>query len=194
MNTTQFKGLIRFKVAGQEELPKWAQQAISNALSAAEAPPESLRFQCRIATDARENLKEIKLDNGETLKLHYKSAPQFGKDRSGRAYLTATMVYSGDGESYKFRWVGDSVPKKMQEVAVKHDMGKRVAATTIGLRLENAEVNLSYKAKGSPHPSKRDKELARQKRRAAYLNGKGGASGVTRRTRFCHRLTAADLA
>lgn len=64
MNTPTLSGIVRFKVAGQKALPKWAQQAITNALSVQEAPPEALRFQCRIATDAKENFSDVALSNG----------------------------------------------------------------------------------------------------------------------------------
>src|SRR5690606_26416384 len=61
-------------------------------------------------------------------------------------YLTATMIYSGDGEAYTFRWVGNAVPKEMLKVAVKHELGKAVGATAIPLDFAKAEVSPAAKA------------------------------------------------
>lgn len=191
MNTPAFKGIVRFKVAGQKALPKWAQQAITNALNAAEAPPESLRFQCRIATDAKANFEHVELKDGETLTLNKRGNPQFGKNHEGKPYLTVTVIYSGDGESYRLRWVGDAVPPKMQEVAVKHDKGLSVAATTIGLNLEKAEVTPSYIPNDVRHPSRRNYKKENGKRGS---RPEGGFTGRTRAKRRCARITESDLA
>lgn len=195
MNTPTFKGIVRFKVAGQKALPKWARQAITNALDAAEAPPESLRFQCRIATDARANFESVDLKDGETLTLNKRSNPQFGKNHQGKPYLTVTVIYSGDGESYRLRWVGDAVPPKMQEVAVKHDQGLSVAPVTIGLNLAKAEVTRSHAVKGpaNPHTSQRDYK-AEHARRQGKDHTPGGVTGIPRRSRRCARITERDLA
>lgn len=185
MTTPTFNGRVRFKIAGQEALSKWAQEAIRNALESADAPPESLRFQCRIATDARENFKTIELDGGETLTLSPKGNPQFGKNRDGHPYLTVTLVYSGDGLSYRFRWLGDAVPSKMQQVAVKHDKGQSVRATTVGLDLARAEVTPSWKVNGKTSPpTARDWAQERQRK---------GSSGIKRSPRRCGRITDADV-
>ena len=192
MTTPAFHGLVKFKIAGQEALSKWAQEAIQNALENAAAPPESLRFQCRIATDARDVFKEIKLEDGETLKLSPKAHPQFGKNRDGHPYLTVTLVHSADGEAYRFRWIGNAVPKKMQEVAVKHDLGKSVRTSTVGLDLSAAEVTPAARAYGTPHKSERDykTEYARKKGGKGI---KGGVSGKPRGARRCGRITESDL-
>lgn len=191
MALTNLTGTVPFKVEGQSALPKWMQTALKDALDNADAPPESLRFQCRIATDARENLQEIKLSDGETLKLHYKSHPQFGKNRDGHAYLTASFIYSGDGQAYTIRWVGDAVPQKMQEVAVRHDKGLAVRPTTIRLDLSAAQITPAWKAHGQVGPSgTRDHrvEAARTEARRA-----AGISKPRRAKRSCARLTDADL-
>lgn len=190
MNTPSFKGIVRFKVAGQKALPKWAQQAITNALNAAEAPPESLRFQCRIATDAKLNFERVELGSGETLTLNKRGNPQFGKNRDGLPYLTVTVVYSGDGESYRLRWIGDAVPPKMQSVAVKHDQGLSVAPVVIGLNLARAEVTPSYSANDVRHPTRRDYKRENGKR---GKRPEGGFTGITRAKRRCARITESDL-
>lgn len=183
-------GLIRFKISEQEAMPSWQKIAVRNALNSASAPPEALRFQCRIAVDAQENFALIKLESGETLTLHHRSRPQFGKNRNGQAYLTVTMVYSGDGESYALRWVGNGVPLKMQQVAVKHDKGLAVKSVVVALHLEDAQVTPSWKATGNLPPDLRDlpTEYARRKARA-----EAGSSERPHPRGNCARLTDADL-
>jgi len=191
---TKLEGYVRFKVAGQKALPKWQQTAIRDALKKLDAPPESLRFQCRIATDAHENFKLIELANGETLKLHYKSQPQFGKKtRTGEPYLTATFTYSGDGENYTVQWLGDAVPPKMQEVAVKHDQGLSVSPVTIALDLGKARVTPSWKAQSKVgHPKTRD--LRKEYARKLELRESGAEPKRIRSPRHCARITEADIA
>lgn len=187
MTLTNLTGKIAFKVDGQNALPKWQQQAIRNALEGQQAPPESLRFQCRIASDARENFKEIALNDGETLRLHPRAKPQFGKNNKGQAYLTATMSYSGDGNSYTVKWVGDAVPEKMQRIAVKHDKGLKVGAATVNLDLSKAQVTPSvYVERNRRHAQKHPKSLAESRKR---YEAKRGATN----NRTCTRLTESDL-
>lgn len=182
MTLTSLTGKIHFKVDGQEALTKWARAALADAMERNDSPPESLRFQCRIATDAQKNLAIIKLKDGETLTLHPKSRPQFGKNIKGQAYLTATMTYSGDGENYTIKWLGDAVPREMQEVAVKHDKGLKVARTTIDLDLADAQVLPSWQAHGNP--KQRDHKKANLSR---------SDQSRKRSPRTCGRLTDADL-
>lgn len=137
---TSLTGSVRFAVKGQEARPVWERKMLANALNNGQGAPNDLRFQCRIAQDARENFERIPLPGGGHLSVHPKSKPQFGRDRNGKPYLTVVLVDSRDGESYKVRWIGEAVPRKMQEVAVKHDEGKRVAATRVALRWEDAEI------------------------------------------------------
>lgn len=190
MTLTELNGTVPFKVAGQSALPKWMQTALKDALDHSDAPPESLRFQCRIATDAQQNLARIELDNGETLTLHPKARPQFGKNKHGQAFLTATMTYSGDGESYSIRWVGEAVPQKMQEIAVKHDKGLSVKPTTVRLSLADAVVTPAAKAHGN---TSRTKEKARESTRAKRARNKAAGITESRAKRNCARLTDADL-
>lgn len=192
MTLTQLSGKINFKVAGQTALGKWAQTAIQNALESADAPPESLRFQCRIATDARENFALIELPDGETLTLSPKAQPQFGKNRDGHAFLTTTLIYSGDGLGYRFRWLGNDVPQKMQEVAVKHDKGLAVAPATIALDLSKAEITPSWKVSGHAGPYSATRNNAQEVARAAERKA-AGKPKVTRSKRNCARLTEGDL-
>ena len=192
MTLTALTGTIRFKVAGQAAIPKWQQTAIRDALANASSPPESLRFQCRIASDAQEAFANVQLEGGETLSLHPKGHPQFGKNKAGHAYLTATLTWSGDGEAYTFRWVGDAVPKKMQEVAVKHDKGLAVSAVTIGLSLDMAQITPSWKAHGKSGPSS-EREYRNEDASAAARKA-SGAAPITRGKRTCARLTDGDLA
>lgn len=191
MTLTSLPGIIHFKVAGQAAMPKWQQTALRDALAHADSPPESLRFQCRIASDAQAAFAHVELADGETLALHKKARPQFGKNQDGHAYLTATMTYSGDGQSYTFRWVGDAVPSKMQEVAVQHDKGLAVKPVTIGLNLEAAQITPAWKTNAhATSPKGRDykAEVAKAEARKA-----SGAPKITRSKRTCARLTDADL-
>lgn len=192
MTLTKLTGFIPFKVAGQEALTKWAQKAISAALDSVDSPPESLRFQCRIATDARENFSLITLPNGETLTLHPKARPQFGKNRDGHAFLTATMIYSGDGLGYRLRWIGNDVPQKMQEVAVKHDKGLAVKPAVVGLDLSKAEITPSWKAHGYEGP-KSEALRSQARREAGKLGSWDGDRKAKRGKRTCARLTDADI-
>lgn len=193
MTLTHLTGFIRFKVGGQDAIPKWQQTAIRSALDALDSPPEELRFQCRIATDARVAFANVELDDGNTLTLHSKARPQFGKNVDGHAYLTATMVYSGDGQAYTFRWVGEGVPLKMQEVAVKHDKGLAVKPVTIALDMAKAQIAPAWAAhaKGGPSAVTRDykaETLIADERKAK------GKPKIKRSPRTCARLTDADLA
>lgn len=192
MTLPNLTGTIKFKVEGQQAQPKWMQTALKDALDKADAPPESLRFQCRIATDARKNFEQINLPNGETLTLRRSSNPQFGKNRDGHAYLTVTMTYSGDGLGYRLRWTGDSVPKRMQEIAVRHDRGNAVKPATIGLDLSAAEVTPSWRVAGHKRPALPGDWAKAQA--AAKARIAAGQPKQTRSKRNCARLTDADIA
>lgn len=192
MTLTQLTGTVPFKVEGQVALGKWAQTAIQTALESADAPPESLRFQCRIATDARENFARIELPNGETLTLHPKARPQFGKNRDGHAFLTATLIYSGDGLGYRLRWIGNDVPQKMQEVAVKHDKGMAVKPAVVKLDLSKAEITPSWKAHGYKGPQA-EALRSQARREAGKIASWDHDRKAKRGKRTCARLTDADL-
>jgi hypothetical protein len=187
---TAFRGIVKFKVKGQERLGKWQREAIRRGLDSPTGPPESLRFQCRIATDARENFERVELPDGSALTLHPRSNPQFGKNRDGLAYLTVTLTHDATGESFRVKWVGDAVPLAMQRVAVAHDEGRQVAPKTIGLNLAKAQFTPVHEANGIAHRS--DRDFASEEARKAELR----ASGVEPRRRSrrqCARLTDADL-
>lgn len=103
------------------------------------------------------------------------------------------MMYSKDGQGYRFQWIGEAVPRKMQEVAVKHDGGKAVRATTIPLDFSAALVTPSWKAKGARGPGLSGKAHATEAGRARQ-RALRKASGGKQATRTCSRLTAEDLA
>jgi hypothetical protein len=183
-DTINLTGSIRFAIKGQEARPSWERKALAKVMSNGQGAPNDLRFQCRIAQDARDNFDSIPVPGGE-LSIHQRSKPQFGRTKEGLAYLTVVLVDSRDGQSYKVRWVGDSVPRKMQEVAVKHDEGKRVAATRVALRWEDAEITPSDHA---DHRARHD------------LDGSGeirvrsnGRTGGPKQKRCFDRLCATDL-
>lgn len=190
MSIDQIAGTIRFKVAGQKAYPKWVQQSLKDNLAAQTTPPESLRFQCRIAQDARENFKEVALDNGEKLTLHPKAKPQFGKNHKGHPYLTTTMRYSGDGKSYTVKWVGDAVPRKMQDVAVKHDKGMKVSAATVGLDLSRAIITPAWAEYRKTAQAFKD-PVAQQAAREKYAR-KVSTGQHVKRKRTCARWTEED--
>ena len=194
MNTyiDNLTGIIPFNVEAQDALPKWQQIALTDALARNDSAPKALRFQCRIATDARTVFESVTLDDGETLTLHPKAKPQFGKDRDGHAFLTVTLRYSKDGKGYRFRWVGDAVPRKMQQVAVKHDQGKAVRATTIPLDLAAATVTPAWKAAGRTGQQRKDESKAKVSR--ATYEARRKANGGRPLTHYTFgRLTAADI-
>lgn len=196
MTLTTASGKVRFKIKPQEAQPKWIRAALRDNLTKRVAPPEALRYQCRIATDARENFSLVELDNGETMRLSPSAKPQFGKNHEGRIYLTATLIYSGDGESYKVRWIGDAVPTKMIDVAVRHDQGLAAKGATVVLDMSQAEITPSHKAVGpwQKHKSERDYKKEYQVRGPKGSRALGGVSGVVRSKRYCGRATAADTA
>jgi hypothetical protein len=179
------RGAVRFSIKGQEARPAWERKMLANALNNGQGAPNDLRFQCRIAQDARENFANIPVPGG-TLSIHPKSKPQFGRTRSGEAYLTVVLVDSRDGESYKVRWIGDAVPRKMQEVAVKHDEGRRVGATRVALRWEDAEITRSEHA---DHRPRHDVDETGEIRVRA-----NGRTGGPKKSRCFDRLCATDLA
>lgn len=181
-DVTSLNGPVRFAIKGQEARPAWERKLLANALNDGQGAPNDLRFQCRIAQDARENFADIPIPGGGTLSLHPRSKPQFGRDRSGNPYLTVVLVDSRDGESYKVRWAGPGVPRKMQEVAVKHDEGKRVTATRVVLRWENAEISPSDHS-GSRH------DLDKSGSVRVRANGRTGGP----KKRSFDRLCATDL-
>jgi hypothetical protein len=157
---------------------------LANALSSGQGAPNDLRFQCRIAQDARENFESIPIPGGGTLSIHQKSKPQFGRDRNGMVYLTVVLLDARDGLYYQVLWLGYAVPRKMQEVAVKHDEGKRVAATRVALRWQDAEIT------PSEHVVRKRNDLDPSGEIRVRPNGR---TGGPKSTRCFDRLCADDL-
>lgn len=189
--TLAIRGTVKFRIAGQEALPKWQQTAVRNALAAEVSPPNELRFQCRIATDARENFAHVPLADGSALNLHPKSKPQFGKNSHGDPYLTVVVVHDKTGQSFRLTWKGAAVPRKMQEVAVKHDQGLRVAACTVAIKLEDAEIAESvntYASKAGTVVTRKNRETADE-----YAKYPSRKSGHKPKPRYCARITESDL-
>ena len=192
MNTPQFTGHVNFKIHGQKALPKFQQELNRRFIEEGGSMPESLRFQCRIAQDARENFERIELADGTTLSLHHRAKPQFGKNRDGLPYLTVTLVWSGDGKGYRFRWIGKEVPLKMQRVAVSHDQGKEVPAAMVRLNLAAAEVVPAHVVNGHTNAPSRSTDAQRQYRERVKAEGRKPKE--KRGPRHCARLTEADIA
>lgn len=191
MSVPKFDAKIRFRIKGQEALPKWTRQAIQRQMSSPDGPPESLRFQCRIAQDANEMFERVELADGSTLSLNNKKVrPQFGKNRDGLPYLTVTLTHSTTGDSYRVKWVGDAVPEAMQRTAVMHDKGLKVAPKTVLLDMAKAQVTPAHVVQGKPHRSERDNaaEVARRRQLRA-----AGVEPKKRKPRHCARITDADL-
>lgn len=190
----KFSGIIKFRVKGQRALPPFQQELNRRFIALGGEMPEALRYQCRIATDARENLKLVKLDNGETLTLSPSVAPQFGKNRHGQTYLTATMLYSGDGLYYRVNWTGAAVPEKMARIAVAHDLGKYVRAAVIPLDLAAADVRPSWKVQGRKGPGRAGRDYEDEETRRTTPKSERTRAGRQKRgSRTCRRTTAADL-
>lgn len=181
------KGDIQFPIKGQKALPKWLQENLTKALDTGSAP-ESLRFQCRVAMDAREVFSKVDLNDGETFTLHGKALPQFGKNLRGLAYLTVTGTYSGDGRDYTVTWTGDAIPREMQLAAVKHDEGRYVKRVIVHLRWEDAKIvpSTSGKRRGDIDPST-------GKVRPRRDGSTGGKRKTGRKVRCAARLCRADV-
>lgn len=196
MTTTPFPTdtKIRFKVQGQQALPKWQRDAIKRGLESEAGPPESLRFQCRIATDAIENLQDVELSDGSRLKLHHKARPQFGKNRDGLPYLTATLVHDVTGDSFRVQWVGEAVPIAMQRTAVAHDEGRKVPRRVIALDLSEATITPSHRTRHGSRVHRKDRDPKAEKARRRELRAQGIAPRRRRSRRTCGRLTADDVA
>lgn len=192
MTTPKFEGIIKFPISGQSALPKWQRDAIKRGMDSLSGPPESLRFTCRIAEDARDVFADIRLDDGTRLRLNPNGAkPQFGKNYRGHPYLTVTLT-DDKGDSYTVKWVGDAVPLAMQETAVKHDQGLAVGRKVVALDLGKANVSPVHKRSGGKHRSERDYKAETEHRKSLREAGiepkPRGHRGV------CARITAEDLA
>lgn len=191
MTTPTFAGKLRFPIKGQAALPKWQRDAIKRGMESLEGPPESLRFKCRIAEDARANFADVRLADGTHLYWNPRQRggePQFYKDHKGLPHLTITLT-DDDGQSYSVQWVGDAVPLAMQETAVKHDMGLQVGHRVVSLDWAQASVTpVARKA-----PVRREGRNYRAEEASRKAQREAGVAPKTRARRVCERLTAADL-
>ncbi len=184
---TNMTGVLRFNIKGREARLPWERKALKKAIVDGGGAPNDLRFQCQVARDAREVFKTIEIPGGGTLSIHQKAKPQFGRDGKGLPYLTVTLVDSRDGQSYKVRWSGEAVPRKMQELAVKHDEGRKVSATRVALRWEDAEITPSSHTDNTKRVGRKDVGPDGEVR----LRPDGTKWGT--RTRRYDRLCATDL-
>lgn len=178
-------GQIKFHVTGQDALPKWQQGVLRNALANGEGGSQALRKGCRIAQDAEREFDGIEL-GGETFDVNPKAGAQFGRDSRGAAFLTVSLIRRRDDRRFMVRFEGDGVPRKMQEVAVKHDEGRRVAPTVVALDLGAAVFRDMGPGARVVQPTKE------QKRASAERRARGEGSPANRPT--YGRLCAADLA
>lgn len=135
----ELKGVVPFKIKGQAAKPKWEQDMLRKMLSDGEGASNQLRFVCRIATDANQNFRRVSIRR-RVFVLNPKAKAQFGRNANGYAFLTVGLIDEKTGDRYRLHWEGDNVPRKMQEVAVRHDEGKSVRPTTVKLDLEHAKV------------------------------------------------------
>ena len=173
-------GHVAVKVKGQDARPRWEQNLLRKALIEGVGGDQELRFTCRIAQDVNETFERVDLPDGTHLTLNPKAKAQFGRNKDGQAYLTVGVTWSGNGLAYRLRWVGDKVPRKMQEVAVKHDEGRAVRPVAIALDFADANiapVRHDVKADGTRAPRR--------------TPAKTGPHLTTRRTHA--RLCATDL-
>lgn len=194
MNTKlSLTGILNVRVEGQKALSTFQQEMNKRFIAMGGEMPESLRYQCRIASDANAAFERVDLPDGEVLTLHPKAKSQFGKNRDGLAFLTVTVTYSGDGKAYRLRWIGQNVPKKMQSIAVKHDEGKYVASTTVPLDLGAAEVTVSKNGHGRGRTPAHARAYE-DRFEKMYGAPRHVVRAEKKRTeRHCGRLTAADL-
>lgn len=132
--------------------------------------PKALWYQCRVAEDLKDALGEGILVNDELYRPNSHSTPFFGKNVRGKASLVFGLVRDSDGAKFSFKWQGDVVPRRLLELAVKHDEGVRAPKATVTLNFDDAEVwetndvnkpkdtrgrhDISPKT-GEPHPRKR---------------------------------------
>ncbi|GLU88892.1 hypothetical protein [Agromyces sp. NBRC 114283] len=142
MNTDikNLSGYVRVRIKPQEARPRWMQKALQKALEGGQGAPNELRFACRIAQDVNDTFESVELGDGTKLTLNPKGKAQFGRNAKGHPYLTVGVIWSENGAPYRLHWEAEGVPLKMQQVAVKHDEGRKVGATTVALKFSDAVV------------------------------------------------------
>lgn len=136
---TAIRGNVTVAVKGQPARARWEQKLMQKGMDEGMGASQELRFVCRIAQDANEAFEIIEDAEGNVWTINPKAKAQFGRNSRGLAYLTVGLINEATDERVRLTWEGDAVPSKMKEVAVKHDEGKRVAATRIRLRLQDAD-------------------------------------------------------
>lgn len=181
------KGKIKFDIAGQEALPKAMQNLLRKALDNGDGADQSLRHQCRIAEDAKRVFAGIEIA-GDEYSINPKATPQFGRDYHGLAYLTVSLIRKSDDSRVQIRWEGEAVPRKMQEVAVKHDEGRKVAPTVVSLDLGAATIREVDQRTPAREAAKRNYE-----QRQRETNGGVPRTTLASRKPRYGRLCAADL-
>lgn len=181
MSNNRFGGMAKIRIKGQEAEPKWKQRLIQKALQDGTGASKELRYQCRVAQDVNAAFSEgLLLPDGTRIVPRKDSPAHFGRNADGQPYLTIGVTWDLDGADYKLTWVGERVPLKMKEVAVKHDEGKKVGATTVALRLEDAIA------------TRVRHDLNRSGEKAPRKPAKTGPH-LTKKPRHFDRICAADL-
>lgn len=199
MNTTNMTGIVNFKVDAQKAEPSWVQDLMQSAVDNSKEMPNALRFQCRIALDAREVFSTFRTEDGTSYRLHPRSRPQFGKNIKGNPYLTVTVQRAGDGKAFTLTWEGDDVPMTMKRVAVNHDVGKAIRAQSIPLDLARAQVSTPASGRNiREYADLSDAEKAlRAGRDAGFRKAKAAyktkAKARPKGKHVCARLTEHDL-
>lgn len=130
-------GKISIRVKPQAKRDAWVQKIIDEQIKLGNGAPQALRYQCRIAQDTMEALKA---ELPAPLKLNPRSTPQFGETYTGLPYLSFGLINEETEQRFNIRWEGDNVPRKMVEVAVKHDQGRATRAAVVKLDFSKAKV------------------------------------------------------
>lgn len=130
------KGEVEVTVRGQDALPPWQRRIIRDALNNGEDASQDLKFGCRIALDVNEAFENLE----GVFTLNPKAKAQFGKNAQGLPYLTVGIINRSSGEKLRLHWEGDAVPRRMIQVAVKHDEGLAVRTAKVKLDLSRAQI------------------------------------------------------
>lgn len=145
---------LKVHVQGQNPMTAGQRQLLKNAFKDGVDLPTSLRFTCRIAEDVKLTIGDGIEFDGQVYKLNPAATPQFGKNKDGHAFLSFSLNRESDGKFFGFSWVGDAVPYKMKQVAVKHDLGEPVRACSIKLSFADAKVRLKPEPSGGRRDSR----------------------------------------
>jgi hypothetical protein len=139
-NNNIFDNILRVRIRGQHGLTKATQRRLAQAFNDGEGLSAEDRYGCRIAVDTNEAIADgIEAIDGTIYVPNPKVRAQFGKNKRGLAYLTFGLI-GPDAHRITLNLEGENVPDKMCETAIKHDMGREVATTTIAVDLSRASV------------------------------------------------------